>query len=338
MSFISLLDLETNSSNTTVLSQPLVDSSNEISTSQTHAHSVTVPSSNAPPSIVVPSIVVTSTSPLSSTVSSSSSPSTTTNDETLNMQLPRSLISETKSSENKPSPLNLQFKKPSGHYESTAAASATNNGPSKTLLDDSNLTDSNVSEQLHTLITSNPVVTDYSINGSADRSTTSTSSAVPATETKLNFSDPSPYVSYGNNTTAPPSYHEAMAKASSTNSYLSSLNLNGTHLSYGKAVASNDWSNSSDSFNLSTSSSTLAPPASSSSPSSSVPVVPGNSTIKDEPQEHPSPAAINDASVRLPKTRNYTMRPSKTPIHERPFSCPVENCPRKFSRSDELTR
>lgn len=38
------------------------------------------------------------------------------------------------------------------------------------------------------------------------------------------------------------------------------------------------------------------------------------------------------------KTRKYPNRPSKTPVHERPYACPIENCDRRFSRSDELTR
>lgn len=38
------------------------------------------------------------------------------------------------------------------------------------------------------------------------------------------------------------------------------------------------------------------------------------------------------------KPRKYPNRPSKTPPHERPYACPVENCDRRFSRSDELTR
>ncbi|XP_050293209.1 early growth response protein 1-B-like isoform X2 [Anthonomus grandis grandis] len=38
------------------------------------------------------------------------------------------------------------------------------------------------------------------------------------------------------------------------------------------------------------------------------------------------------------KPRKYPNRPSKTPVHERPYACPVENCDRRFSRSDELTR
>ena len=38
------------------------------------------------------------------------------------------------------------------------------------------------------------------------------------------------------------------------------------------------------------------------------------------------------------KPRRYPNRPSKTPVHERPYACPVEGCDRRFSRSDELTR
>ncbi|CAG0920795.1 unnamed protein product [Notodromas monacha] len=38
------------------------------------------------------------------------------------------------------------------------------------------------------------------------------------------------------------------------------------------------------------------------------------------------------------KSRKYPNRPSKTPVHERPYACPVGNCDRRFSRSDELSR
>ena len=38
------------------------------------------------------------------------------------------------------------------------------------------------------------------------------------------------------------------------------------------------------------------------------------------------------------KLRKYPNRPSKTPVHERPYACPVDGCDRRFSRSDELTR
>ena len=44
--------------------------------------------------------------------------------------------------------------------------------------------------------------------------------------------------------------------------------------------------------------------------------------------------------IRLMPVRNrkYPNRPSKTPVHERPYACPVNDCDRRFSRSDELTR
>ncbi|KAF8794338.1 Early growth response protein 1 like protein [Argiope bruennichi] len=38
------------------------------------------------------------------------------------------------------------------------------------------------------------------------------------------------------------------------------------------------------------------------------------------------------------KPRKYPNRPSKTPVHERPYACPIDPCDRRFSRSDELTR
>lgn len=38
------------------------------------------------------------------------------------------------------------------------------------------------------------------------------------------------------------------------------------------------------------------------------------------------------------RPRKYPNRPSKTPVHERPYPCPAESCDRRFSRSDELSR
>lgn len=38
------------------------------------------------------------------------------------------------------------------------------------------------------------------------------------------------------------------------------------------------------------------------------------------------------------KSRKYPNRPSKTPVHERPYACAIDACDRRFSRSDELTR
>uniref|UniRef100_V9KRC6 Early growth response protein 2b n=1 Tax=Callorhinchus milii TaxID=7868 RepID=V9KRC6_CALMI len=42
--------------------------------------------------------------------------------------------------------------------------------------------------------------------------------------------------------------------------------------------------------------------------------------------------------LRPIRLRKYPNRPSKTPVHERPYPCPAEGCDRRFSRSDELTR
>lgn len=52
-------------------------------------------------------------------------------------------------------------------------------------------------------------------------------------------------------------------------------------------------------------------------------------------------AAYNTQNVSLRpilRPRKYPNRPSKTPVHERPYPCPAESCDRRFSRSDELSR
>ncbi|XP_064208018.1 early growth response protein 1-like isoform X2 [Anguilla rostrata] len=49
-------------------------------------------------------------------------------------------------------------------------------------------------------------------------------------------------------------------------------------------------------------------------------------------------AAFPSQPMKPGRARKYPNRPSKTPPHERPYSCPVETCDRRFSRSDELTR
>ena len=241
------------------------------------------------------------------------------------MQLPRSLINE-----NKPFPLNLQIKKSIPHI-TTSPPSLTSTTTTKTLIENSKLGDTNnnnvhntlsVNDQIHTLLTSNLVVTDYSINPSNSTSSVSNSVTVPtsssSSEATMNYIDPSQYVSYGTNQ-PPPSYHEAVIKPPSTvNNYMPTLNLNGTSLSYGKSSGTNDWtSNPSNTFNLQ--------------------VPPSSSCVKDEPQDYPNTVA-NGQAMHFAKPKTYANRPSKTPLHERPFSCPVEHCPRRFSRSDELTR
>ena len=137
----------------------------------------------------------------------------------------------------------------------------------------------------------------------------------------MNYVDQAHYVPYVSNQ-PPPSYHEAVVKQGTTiNNFMPTLNINGTGLSYGKSSGNNDWSNNANNtFTL--------PPMSSSS-----------SLVKDEPQDYPSSVAnSNGQAMHFAKPKTYINRPSKTPLHERPFSCPIENCPRRFSRSDELTR
>ncbi|XP_072039864.1 uncharacterized protein [Amphiura filiformis] len=50
------------------------------------------------------------------------------------------------------------------------------------------------------------------------------------------------------------------------------------------------------------------------------------------------PYQAAQTTLKPAKPRKYTPRPGKTPPHERPYACPAENCDRRFSRSDELTR
>lgn len=260
------------------------------------------------------------------------------------MQLPRSLINESK-----PFPLNLQIKKSIPHITTTTATVP--QPTTKTLVENSNIGDTNnnnvldttnVNDQIHTLLTSNPV--DYNIpptnsttsvtntltvpTTSASSSSSSTTTAV--TEPTMNYVDQSHYISYGTTQPPPPPYHEVVAKQSTAgNNYLPPLNLNGTTLSYGKSSATNDWTTTNP-----TNTFTLQPPPVPQPTSSSSSL----SCIKDEPQDYPSGIGGNNQTMHFAKPKTYTNRPSKTPLHERPFSCPIEHCPRRFSRSDELTR
>lgn len=78
------------------------------------------------------------------------------------------------------------------------------------------------------------------------------------------------------------------------------------------------------------------------------PLTPLN-TIRNFTLGAPSPAAHSPMSAAFPthqnlplrpiaRPRKYPNRPSKTPVHQRPYPCPVESCDRRFSRSDELSR
>lgn len=52
-----------------------------------------------------------------------------------------------------------------------------------------------------------------------------------------------------------------------------------------------------------------------------------------------NPRPINRAGLSILKEkRNDPTKKCKVPPSERPYACPVDNCPRRFSRSDELTR
>ncbi len=265
---------------------------------------------------------MTNNSPLSNVVDVSSTSSTEINDDRT-MQLPRSLINE-----NKPFPLNLQLKKSIPHLSTNASPPTS----SKTLIENSNLGDTNnnnvlettsVTDQIHTLLTSNPVATDYTNSTSTVSNSGTIPSSSSTSKATMNYVDQSHYVPYGSNQ-PPPSYHEAVIKAPpSVNNFMPTLNLNGTGLSYGKSAGTNDWTTTP------TNTFTLQPPP---------PPPASSSDIKNEPQDYPSGAVGNGQSMHYPKPKTYINRPSKTPLHERPFSCPIEHCPRRFSRSDELTR
>lgn len=48
---------------------------------------------------------------------------------------------------------------------------------------------------------------------------------------------------------------------------------------------------------------------------------------------------INRAGLSILKEKRHDpTKKAKVPLSERPYACPVDNCPRRFSRSDELTR
>ena len=246
---------------------------------------------------------------------SSNSSSANLDDESSNMQLPRSLISE-----NKPYALHLPIN-PS-HSLSAVASSSSSAVETKTNSNQGDTNNNHVDEQIQQLIASNPAVTDYSLNSSnpSTRTSPGSSSSASISNSKeptaaaaatMNYVDPSSYLSYGTavNSVPPsaPSYHETLVKSSGN--FMSTVNL-----------TSSDWSTANNFA--------LPPPP---GPISS-------STVKNEPQDYPMTHVNNNQSMNFAKTRNYGNRPSKTPVHERPFSCPVDQCPRRFSRSDELTR
>lgn len=49
--------------------------------------------------------------------------------------------------------------------------------------------------------------------------------------------------------------------------------------------------------------------------------------------------AVNKAGLSILKEKRLDIpKKSKVPLADRPYACPMNNCPRRFSRSDELTR
>lgn len=57
----------------------------------------------------------------------------------------------------------------------------------------------------------------------------------------------------------------------------------------------------------------------------------------NKPVQRGRPAKAGSSLLKAKRT-NLTQGRSRTPPSERPYACPVETCPRRFSRSDELTR
>lgn len=69
------------------------------------------------------------------------------------------------------------------------------------------------------------------------------------------------------------------------------------------------------------------------------PKFPSCSVSNTFPLQPINPRPINRAGLSILKEkRNDPTKKSKVPPSERPYACPVDNCPRRFSRSDELTR
>ncbi|KHJ48378.1 hypothetical protein D918_01649 [Trichuris suis] len=51
-----------------------------------------------------------------------------------------------------------------------------------------------------------------------------------------------------------------------------------------------------------------------------------------------SSASFRSRLLGSNKAQKYASKTCKVPLHERPYKCPMANCDRRFSRSDELTR
>lgn len=66
---------------------------------------------------------------------------------------------------------------------------------------------------------------------------------------------------------------------------------------------------------------------------------PSCSVANSYPIQPINPRPINRAGLSILKEKRHDpTKKCKVPPSERPYACPVDNCPRRFSRSDELTR
>ena len=66
---------------------------------------------------------------------------------------------------------------------------------------------------------------------------------------------------------------------------------------------------------------------------------PSCSMANNYPIQPINPRPINRAGLSILKEKRHDpTKKCKVPPSERPYACPVESCPRRFSRSDELTR
>lgn len=65
---------------------------------------------------------------------------------------------------------------------------------------------------------------------------------------------------------------------------------------------------------------------------------PASSCGSGSPMGISSEARVNKAGLSILKEKRSEGKKSKVPLAERPYACPMNGCPRRFSRSDELTR
>lgn len=131
--------------------------------------------------------------------------------------------------------------------------------------------------------------------------------------------------------------HHSNTKLDDLTSYATNTDLKNEKLDYLNPHAVSSYSAMNinvTSTSSSNSSSLSSPPPPSSSSSSQL----ATSSSQSQLQEITSTKDSKDVSYLPLRPRKYPNRPSKTPVDERPHACTVAGCPRRFSRSDELTR